>query len=208
MGGIRTDLHGRTSLRGFYAAGEAACTGVHGANRLASNSLLEGLVFGARAAQTMLGDNLPEVRSEATPPPTESAREVVRVDASAPEEATKTKTIIARLQQLMWTHAGLLRDGPSMQQALAEVQACAAALVPTLCAQEQSWAQACSRAQSRQIFEAQALCCVAEAILRSAIARHESRGAHYRNDYPARDDQHYRKHSIYTQSGEVRFEQW
>ena len=61
MGGIRTDLHGRTSLRGLYAAGEAACTGVHGANRLASNSLLEGLVFGARAAQAMLEDGLPLV---------------------------------------------------------------------------------------------------------------------------------------------------
>ena len=56
MGGIRTDLEGRTSVRGLYAAGEAACTGVHGANRLASNSLLEGLVFGARAAKTMAAE--------------------------------------------------------------------------------------------------------------------------------------------------------
>ena len=62
MGGIRTDLGGRTSLGGLYAAGEAACTGVHGANRLASNSLLEGLVFGARAARSMLSDSLPLVR--------------------------------------------------------------------------------------------------------------------------------------------------
>ena len=61
MGGIRTDLMGRTNLRGLYAAGEVACTGVHGANRLASNSLLEGLVFGARAAEAMLGDALPLV---------------------------------------------------------------------------------------------------------------------------------------------------
>src|ERR1035438_9122442 len=59
MGGIRTDLTGRTNLTGLYAAGEAACTGVHGANRLASNSLLEGLVFGARAALSMLADDLP-----------------------------------------------------------------------------------------------------------------------------------------------------
>ena len=59
MGGIRTDLAGRTVSPGLYAAGEAACTGVHGANRLASNSLLEGLVFGARAAQSMLADDLP-----------------------------------------------------------------------------------------------------------------------------------------------------
>ena len=78
MGGIRTDLGGRTSLGGLYAAGEAACTGVHGANRLASNSLLEGLVFGARAAQSMLADALPlasvEPRSQPLPdhlPPSE-----------------------------------------------------------------------------------------------------------------------------------------
>ena len=63
MGGIRTDLHGRTTLAGLYAAGETACNGVHGANRLASNSLLEGLVFGARAAQAMLDDGLPQGRS-------------------------------------------------------------------------------------------------------------------------------------------------
>lgn len=67
MGGIRTDLSGRTSLRGLYAAGEAACTGVHGANRLASNSLLEGLVFGARAAQSMLSDGLPLAVAEEPP---------------------------------------------------------------------------------------------------------------------------------------------
>src|SRR5208283_639173 len=65
MGGIRTDLGGRTNLAGLYAAGEAACTGVHGANRLASNSLLEGLVFGARAAQSMLTDGLPPATAEA-----------------------------------------------------------------------------------------------------------------------------------------------
>src|SRR5205814_2114840 len=61
MGGIRTDLMGRTTVRGLYAAGEAACTGVHGANRLASNSLLEGLVFGARAARAMTDDDVPPV---------------------------------------------------------------------------------------------------------------------------------------------------
>jgi len=65
MGGIRTDLAGRTSLSGLYAAGEVACTGVHGANRLASNSLLEGLVFGARAAQSMLDDGLPLAPADA-----------------------------------------------------------------------------------------------------------------------------------------------
>src|SRR6202012_1400470 len=62
MGGIRTDLDGRSSLAGLYAAGEAACTGVHGANRLASNSLLEGLVFGARAGRSMAADALPSTR--------------------------------------------------------------------------------------------------------------------------------------------------
>ena len=79
MGGIRTDLGGRTSLAGLYAAGEAACTGVHGANRLASNSLLEGLVFGARAAQSMLADSLPLVprpgRTDSAPAPQHLSRQ-------------------------------------------------------------------------------------------------------------------------------------
>jgi len=103
MGGIKTDLFGRTTLPGLYAAGEAACTGVHGANRLASNSLLEGLVFGARAAQSMLDDGLVLQTADSlqsTPTPLTSAEEV------------KLEEIIARLQASMWAYAGYCARSP------------------------------------------------------------------------------------------------
>jgi len=101
MGGIRTDLDGRTNLKGLYAAGEAACTGVHGANRLASNSLLEGLVFGARAAQAMLADGLPLV--SAGEPEAERANEKA---ALTPDEEAQLERGIGSLRQDMWVYAG------------------------------------------------------------------------------------------------------
>ena len=105
MGGIRTDLHGRSSLLGLYAAGEAACTGVHGANRLASNSLLEGLVFGALAAEAMAGDKVQgsgfEVRATAAKGGSDDSRDV--------------DGWIAELRKLMWRDAGLLRDAAGLR---------------------------------------------------------------------------------------------
>ncbi len=196
MGGIRTDLTGRTNLRGLYAAGEAACTGVHGANRLASNSLLEGLVFGARAAQSILADGLPlEPESAAQPAP---------VPLSPAEEAL-LETHIADLQRGMWAYAGLLREESTLRQGFAAQQACASAL-DELVQQGKG---------SRRLAEALALSRVARAILHAALARTESRGAHFRNDFPQRDDAHFQKHSSQRQNGanqnnadKVLFENW
>src|SRR5271163_105412 len=101
MGGVKTDVQGRTSLPGLYAAGEAACTGVHGANRLASNSLLEGLVFGALAAETMAAEALVGDGGSTAAPE-------IAVAGATPEAATERW--IAELRGLMWKHAGLLRD--------------------------------------------------------------------------------------------------
>jgi L-aspartate oxidase len=173
MGGIKTDLFGRTTLPGLYAAGEAACTGVHGANRLASNSLLEGLVFGARAAQSMLDDGLVLQTADSlqsTPTPLTSAEEV------------KLEEIIANLQASMWAYAGLLREESTLRQGFAAQEACAADL-----------ARLGQGKRSRRLAEAQAMSRVAHAILASALARTESRGAHFRNDFPRRDDQNFRK---------------
>jgi L-aspartate oxidase len=189
MGGIKTDLGGRTTLPGLYAAGEAACTGVHGANRLASNSLLEGLVFGARAAQSMLADSLPLLAADAlrtAPKP-----------LSAGEEA-QVEDLIANLQASMWSHAGLLRQESALLQGQADQQTCAAALA-NLEHEGKS---------SRRLAEAQALSCVAQAILASALARTESRGAHFRNDFPQHDDERFRKHSVLKSDGQVVFEEW
>jgi L-aspartate oxidase len=189
MGGIKTDLLGRSTLPGLYAAGEAACTGVHGANRLASNSLLEGLVFGARAAQAMLDDG--SVLQTAAVSPTVPV-------ALTPEEKTRLEGIIARLQAAMWAYAGLLREEPTLKQGVAAQQACADEL-RELAGQGKG---------SRRLSEALAMSRVAQAILASSLARTESRGAHFRNDFPKRDDENFRKHSVFGRDGKVAFEEW
>ena len=192
MGGIRTGLGGRTSLAGLYAAGEAACTGVHGANRLASNSLLEGLVFGARAARSMLADALPLASA-----PAASHLEPAPQYLSA-AESQHVETLIASLQASMWANAGLLREESSLRQGLA-------AQTET----ESAFAEiAATGRTSRRLAEAQALSRVAHAILMSALARTESRGAHFRSDHPRHDDANFRKHSVLALDGKVRFEAW
>jgi L-aspartate oxidase len=189
MGGIRTDLHGRTTVHGLYAAGEAACTGVHGANRLASNSLLEGLVFGARAAQAMLTDNLPLV-SDAT---MQSS-----FDALETSETELVETYQTHLQRAMWADGGLLRSSETLLRGLNAQSQCETRL--------EYFAQRGKR--SRTLFETQSLARVAGAILCSALARQESRGGHFRNDFPQRDDVNFRKHSSYRKDGDVSFKSW
>ena len=189
MGGIRTDLMGRTSVRGLYAAGEAACTGVHGANRLASNSLLEGLVFGARAARAMMEDYVPAVAIDLEPCP------ALPMDEADSEQVGSQLTA---LQAAMWADGGLLRSEASLRGGLHAQAKCQAELNQL----EQQGKE------SRQVFEAKSLSRVAHAILCSALERKESRGAHFRNDYPQRDDARFQKHSIYTKNGVVSFESW
>lgn len=175
MGGVRTDVDGRTSLSRLYAAGEVACTGVHGANRLASNSLLEGLVFGARAASAM-----------------RETKALSSGKANVPEYAASipvnTAEILKQLQHRMWEDAGLLRDAAglsAMEQELDRLRIAPAA--------------------ERTSLELANLHAVAELIVMSALARKESRGAHYRNDFPKRDDVHFAKHSV-VQGRSVSFE--
>jgi L-aspartate oxidase len=189
MGGIKTDLAGRTNLTGLYAAGEAACTGVHGANRLASNSLLEGLVFGARAAQSMLADDL---QMEAVD---EARYEPEELNAS---EDAQVEAVVAELQQSMWVNAGLLRNAAALRQGLSIQERCEAALIQV----------AENGRASRKLTEAQAMSRVAHAILHSALARTESRGAHFRSDFPKRDDEHFSKHSVLGRNSQVSFETW
>jgi L-aspartate oxidase len=152
VGGIVTDLDGRSTLPGLYAAGECAATGVHGANRLASNSLLECLVFGRRAALAALGE------------PGRPARNAVFV---ASDEAPVTPEV----RRLLWEDAGVIRSAEGLER-LAQVDA----LLPSL-------------------------------VAKSALARRESRGAHFRSDFPTEDDA-FRAHVVLTRGEEPRLEAW
>ena len=158
MGGVRTDLDGRTTLPGLYAVGEVACTGLHGANRLASNSLLEGAVM-ARRCVAALGAPA-AVPWDGEPIPYAVAP---RVPGAEPVDRS-------RLQATMWTAAGLVRDGETLSAAAAELA---------------GWGVAADG--TTESYEDAHLLDVARAVVMAALAREESRGAHFRTDYPARD---------------------
>jgi len=186
MGGIRTDLCGRTSLPGLYASGEAACTGVHGANRLASNSLLEGLVYGARAAGYMGSEaTLVKHGKDSSGGKTKKAVNGGKVLSNPALESQ-----ISALKDLMWREVGIVREGKRLRGAIAALKELQAQLPEAHCRRE---------------WEAQNVVAVAQLIARSALAREESRGAHYRLDYPAHNDARFLKHSLIVDD-KVRFE--
>lgn len=179
MGGVVTDLDGRTTLPGLYAAGEVACTGVHGANRLASNSLLEGLVFGARAGAAM--------RSGLTHRPPAKLRGLELVEgpgADAAAGGAPAFPAVAAIRDTMWRKVGLFRTHDTLEAAVQSL--------------EGPWRRAEAHLRGGGTFDADGwrtmnLLTVALLVARAARRRQESRGAHYRDDYPARDDIHWQK---------------
>jgi L-aspartate oxidase len=178
MGGIRSDIEGRTSLPGLYAAGEAAATGVHGANRLASNSLLEGLVFGARAGRRMRD----EMRSAV------STSKQRRAASNGPVSGGMEE-VIREIQDLMWRDVGIVRIAGGLKKAIEQLQA---------------MSQRVAHPHTRRAFEARNLHILGLLVARSALARQESRGAHYRLDFPAHDDAKFLRHSV-IQGDSIRF---
>ncbi len=165
MGGVRTDLFGRTTVRRLYAAGEVACCGVHGANRLASNSLLEGVVFGARAGQSM--SSLPPLRHDpGTHPP------MAQLPAIPERE----------LRAIAWNCCGIIREGSDLAAAYERLHSSAMALMES---------------PRRASFELRNMHRVACLISLAALAREESRGAHYRTDFPSKSAD-FEKHSVLT----------
>lgn len=174
MGGVRTDLWGRTTIAGLYAAGEVACTGVHGANRLASNSLLEGLVFGARSGEAVLLDNAKAgVPRSGDPEPG---------GGNTSRSSEISTAVRKRIKRVMWERVGILRDRDSLQRAIREFDQIAAGDLST---------------SSRSFVT------LATLVATAALWREESRGGHFRNDFPEpRDD--WRVHSIQSIGGDIR----
>lgn len=173
MGGVRTDLSGRTSVPGLFAVGEAACTGAHGANRLASNSLLEGLVFGARAAAAVAaGEPWPASASASTAAPAASARPAAPGPASSAEMSAPSlpggkEVTRPELQQLMSASAGVLRSDTGLAEAANRLAA---------------W-QPPSGTTVENRETANLLLC-ARLLVAAALHRAESLGAHQRTDKP------------------------
>ena len=174
MGGVETDLDGRTSIRGLFAAGEVASTGVHGANRLASNSLLEGLVFGVRAANAMtapLGD------AELQASRVIGWRDDTRCQPNGDVPAA------GAVRDLMWRCCGLIRTGLNLQHAVSQLEAWRAVILTAL-----------SATADDEFTRTRTIVTVGLMIARAALRREESRGGHFRSDFPNRDDIKWRKH--------------
>lgn len=192
MGGVATDYEGRASLSGLYAAGEAACSGVHGANRLASNSLLEGLVFGARAGRAILDDFPVSAGKAQNFPSNASGRNSSSEQSAGPGREARPpgqNACIEGLRRTLWEKVGILRSRASLEAALSTL----------------GEMEAAQPAGDRASFEAQNLRVVAEVITRSALSREESRGAHYRTDFPLQNDAEWKRHSRITREGGAHF---
>jgi L-aspartate oxidase len=185
MGGVVTDLDGRTTIPGLFAAGEVACTGVHGANRLASNSLLEGLVFGARAGHAMRGgaqeiDSV-TIRGLERGSPASRGSDKAREAAFPDAQGIRTR---------MWDQVGLFRDADGLRAAVEHLGG--------------AWQTVSGRVDrdpgslSDDDWCVASLVTVGHLIARAALRREESRGAHFRLDHPQRDDQHWKRRIMET----------
>jgi L-aspartate oxidase len=167
MGGVKTGLSGETSIPGLYAAGEVACAGVHGANRLASNSLLEGLVFGARAGETMAATPSAQIETPASAPDGETG---------FPGDGAQTRR---KLQSLNWEYLGLIRNETGMKTLL-------------------QWLESIPVFSPRNLAELELLNLLdcSKLMVRFALFRQESRGSHYREDFPSKNPQLAERHTV------------
>ncbi|MFI2783592.1 L-aspartate oxidase [Streptomyces sp. ALB3] len=180
-GGVRTDLRGRTTVPGLYACGEVACTGVHGANRLASNSLLEGLVFAERIAADIVEG--PRAGSGAA-----SRRTPVGLPAGAHTVPLLTAESRTAIQRIMTRGAGVIRSAGSLATAAGELDA-----LQRAAAEDDGPKDAVPGVEA---WEATNLLLVSRVLVAAAREREETRGCHWREDRPDRDDTAWRRHLV------------
>mgnify|MGYP000737142748 CR=1 FL=1 len=173
MGGVKTNLNAETNIKGLYACGEVACTGVHGANRLASNSLLESLVFGVRAAKSAVNDIDIEIPNS-----------VFSLKYKREENVSSNidfNVFRASIKDTMWEKVGIIRNKEQLEEAIAFFDQYGD-LNPKV----------------RSNFEVQNMLDISKLIAESALIREESRGAHYRSDYPYQDNDNWNRHIIFA----------
>lgn len=175
MGGIKTDVYGRTCIPGFYACGEAACNGIHGANRLASNSLLEGLVFG----KVISGEISDYLKSKTGEIPNFS----VGNKGHRERKIVDRDLIKAQIQKIMTQHVGIIRNREGLESAKSKIKA----LYDEIKDIEN---------KDAKDFELQNIVLLSMLVIQSAIEREESRGAHYRTDFNKTDDSKWKKNII------------
>jgi L-aspartate oxidase len=172
VGGVRTDLGAKTNIENLYAAGEVASTGLHGANRLGSNSLLEGLVFGRIAGQTAIA-----------PRPADSRQPVIKYEIPHSELShLDTSDVKNSLRALMWRNVGITRKAHDLKEAIEQIRFWQRYVMDKQFDAAPGW-------------ELQNMLTVCLLIAQSALARKESRGVHFRGDYPETDDEHFKKHT-------------
>jgi L-aspartate oxidase len=163
MGGVKIDIWGRTSIRGLYAAGEVACSGVHGANRLASNSLLDTLVFAQRLVAATLG----QAPAPAAPEDHRDLKATLRPKALVC--STMPSLSLAALQDLMWRNVGISRHGSRLLLTARILYA---------------WQRTLPKPIDRDTYELRNMVVVARSMVEAALLRQESRGSHFREDFP------------------------
>lgn len=179
-GGVTTDVNGRTNLRNLLAVGEVACTGLHGANRLASNSLLEALVVAQRAAGFCMGNSIPHPRKKYSIPPWQTG------DAHNPDEMVIIHHNWDEIRRLMWDYVGIVRTTKRLQRAKARIINLQREI------QEFYW----DFKVNTDLLELRNIVTVAELIIDCALLRKESRGLHYTLDHPHNDENHRLKDTI------------
>jgi L-aspartate oxidase len=183
MGGVRTNLWGETNVPGLYACGEVACTGVHGANRLASNSLLEGLVFGARIVRRTTTLAMSETH--------QANQADFRIFGDQPGSSAQTAAepaTLNKLQMLMWNRVGLVRDEAGLREGQIKLA---------------GWQASTPEPRNPAEHELRNMILIGRLMARAAIERRESRGSHYRNDY-SNVDPEWQKHIVIQGSGSAR----
>jgi L-aspartate oxidase len=195
MGGVMVDTFGRTTLLGLYAVGEVSCTGVHGANRLASNSLLEGLVYGLRIADTLAGKydkygQQPLRKAVSFVPYDNSLHE--ELPSSGNTDELTTLQVRRRLRQLMWQYVSLCRDQEGLLAARCKVRMLRTQLLTNSTINHED--------RTSDLAETDNMLQAAELVIAAALMRQESRGSHWRLDYQNTDERLARQHYIFARS--------